>query len=247
MKRFALLLLIFFPSIVAAQDLSLKGDGVKVVKVDKVIIVKEDATVIQSFPFTITAPDGAGLYFWTFPSTLQAIDKGNVLEVSGGAKGTITVSSKSIYPDVDKDGKFKGFVTKFASIAFTIGDVPAPVPPGPTPPVPPEPIPVPVAQKIRIVVIEETADATGARAAFFKDTALKARMDAKGHLLRVMDKDLIDETGTQPAWAKAYIDRAAGRLPFIILTDMQGKLLAEQPIAGMTPDAVIQLLAKWGG
>lgn len=245
MKRILLVLLLFFPSLAHGQDLSLKGDGVKVVKVDKIIVVKEDATVIVSFPFTITAPDGAGLYFWTFPPGIQAADKGNVLEVLAGAKGPVTVSSKSIYPDLDKDGKFKGFVTKFASVSFSIGDSPGPVPPGPTP-APPEPIPAPT-QKLRIVVIEETADATGSRAGFFKNAALKARMDTHGHFLRVMDKDLVDETGTQPAWAKAYIDRAAGRLPFIILTDMQGKLIAEQSMAGMTPEAVVQFLAKWGG
>jgi hypothetical protein len=158
----ALTLLLFATPTVLAQsvDLSIKGDGVTVVKVDKVIVVKEDLTVVKSFPFTVTAPTGAGLYFWTYPAGVQAADKGDVLEVTNGPKGAITISVKSISAKLDKDGKFVGFDTKFGSVSFAIGDVP--VPPDPKPPVPPDPKPDPVKPApiplpgFRILIVEES-------------------------------------------------------------------------------------------
>lgn len=153
----------------------------------------------------------------------------------------------------NKDGRYKveawngkGDVASDIAVCWIVVGEPGPLP-GPTPGPGPEPSPTPTSQKLRIVVIEETADATGQRAVFFKNAALKNRIAEKGHAVRMLDKDVVDETGQQPAWAKAYIDRAAGRLPFIILTTVDGKLVAEQPLGDMSPETVIKLLAKWGG
>ena len=65
MKRLACLFLLL-PSLALAQDvpLEIKGD-VTTVKVDKIVIVKEDLTVVKSFPFTVAAKPGAALYIWT--------------------------------------------------------------------------------------------------------------------------------------------------------------------------------------
>lgn len=139
-----------------SQELSLKGDGVRVVKVDRVVVVKEDATIVQAFPVSVNAPAGAGLYFWSFPANVMAVDKGDALEIQSAPKGQTTVSVKAITADLDKDGKFKGFLTKFYSLTFTVGDVP--VPPGPGPgPKPPEPAPIAL-PGYRVLFIEEKSD-----------------------------------------------------------------------------------------
>ena len=162
MKRIVMLLCLLLPCVSYGQsiDLAIKGDGVRVVKVDKVIIVKEDATIVQSFPFTVSAPAGAGLYFWTFPVGVVAIDKGDSLDIQSAGKGPLIISVKSITADVDKDGRFKGFLTKFGSVAFTIGDVPAPRPdPKPDPKPDPTPTPAPISLAgLSMLVIEEQMD-----------------------------------------------------------------------------------------
>ncbi len=158
MYRYALLFLLF-ASTAFGQDvtLSLKGDGVKVVKVDRVIIVKEDATVVQSFPITITAPTNGGLYFWSYPAGVVAVDRNDVLEISSAPKGQTTVSIKSVTANLDKDGKFIGFKSLTGSITFTVGDVPQP--PDPKPPVPPEPPPGPALLPVAgVLMIEKSED-----------------------------------------------------------------------------------------
>ncbi len=150
-----------------------------------------------------------------------------------------------------KDGRFKvecwnakgDLASDIAVCWIQVGDVN----PSPDPTPDPKPGPV-VSQKLWVVVIEETADASESRAAFFKSAALGERMVAKGHRLRVMDKDLVDASGTQPTWAKAYIGRSAGKtLPYVILTDMSGKLVAEQSFVMPSPESIIAFLTKWGG
>ena len=245
----------YFPSFVIGQDapsLSIKGDGVKVVKVDKIVIVKEDATIIQSFPFTINAPPGAGLYFWVAPSGFIFADRGDSLEITTAPKGAATISVKSILPDLDKDGKFKGFLTKFYSVSFSVGDTaPTPIPPIPVP-VPPVPVPVPPGpkeQKLWLVVIEETAEATTMRSLMFKDPALKSYIEAKGHRVRIFDKDAKDAKGQQPAWMASYLDHAKGKaLPYIIITDMMGSstVIYEGAFPLAVPE-ILGLIKKAGG
>lgn len=212
-------------------DLSIKGDGVTVVKVDKVIVVKEDLTVVKSFPFTVTAPTGAGLYFWTYPAGVQAADKGDVLEVVNAPKGAITISVKSISAKLDKDGKFIGFDTKFGSVSFAIGDVPTP--PDPKPPNPPDPKPDPKVVPIplvgfRVLVIEETSQRgklTPGQFNFMFSAASRGWLDTVTTMetgqpgYRIYDKDATGNNDTQQ-WPRDALKRQRGsELPWIIISN----------------------------
>lgn len=231
-KLLALTLLLLIPSLGHAQgvDLSLKGDGVTVVKVDKVIVVKEDLTVVKSFPFTVTAPAGAGLYFWTYPAGVQASDKGDVLEVTNAPKGAMTISVKSISAKLDKDGKFIGFDTRFGSTSFAIGDVP--IPPDPKPPIPPDPnkpAPIPLAG-FRVLIIEESDAAFrkkltpgqfnfmfGAASRGWLDSICTAEANQPGY--RIYDKDATGVNDTQ-SWPRDALKRPRGsELPWIIISN----------------------------
>lgn len=248
MKKYVLAaLLLLVPSVCLGQqiDLSIKGDGVRVVKVDKVIVVKEDATVVQSFPFTVNAPAGAGLYFWAYPVGVVAIDKGDSLDVQQAAKGPLTVSVKAISADVDKDGKFKGFKTTFGSVSFTIGDVPQP-PPGPNPPTPDPvtPAPIPLAG-YRVLFIEETEDRNKItldqfNAMFGADSATWLNANTKEW--RVYDKDSAALSDTQ-LWRDALKRRPAGfSVPWVILSN--GITGYEGPLPKTDPE-IKSLLKKY--
>lgn len=213
----------------SAQELSLKGDGVRVVKIDRVVIVKEDATVVQAFPVTVNAPTGAGLYFWSFPVGVVAADKGDVLEIATAPKGPITISVKAISADLDKDGKFKGFVTKFHSLTFTVGDIPAPGPgPGPAPPDPVTPAPIAL-PGFRVLFIEEQADRQKLTLDQFNAMRgaasvawLNANTEKEGNQpgWRVADKDA--ELASEPGqhWRDALKRRPEGfSVPWVVISN----------------------------
>lgn len=217
-RLFVCFVLLFCADVASAQSsLSLKGDGVKVVKVDKVIVVKEDMTVVQSFPVTITAPPDADLYFWSYPSGITALDKNDSLEIKQAPKGLLTVSVKMYSVNLDKDGKFKGFITKLHSLTFTVGDVPPGPGPGPDPkpdpkpdPVIPPPLPIPA-----VLFIEETNDrakiSTGQYDSMFSkemNDFISANVTKEDGIpaLRLLDKD--QATGSM---AKHWRDAAAKR------------------------------------
>jgi len=230
MKKLALLfLLLVTPAYGQSVDLSLKGDGVRVVKVDKVIIVKEDATVVQSFPFTVNAATGAGLYFWSFPTTVQAADKGDSLEVLNAPKGPLTISVKSITADLDKDGKFKGFLTKFGSVSFTVGDVPVPPDPKPNPPKPDPTIPSPInLPGFAVMFIEEQMDrgkvTTGQYNAMFGKAMrdwinANALKEGTQPAFRFYDKDQA-VSGDAKHWQDAFKRRPASfATPWIVVSN----------------------------
>lgn len=135
--------------------LTLKGNVV-VVKRDKVVVISEDHTVVQSLPFSVTSPALDGLHFWTYPPGVVATDKGNLLEITVAPKGDMVISLKVITADWDN----KKFVTKFGSLNFSVGiDPPVPIPPDPpkppTPdPKPPNPQPV---TSFRVLFVYESA------------------------------------------------------------------------------------------
>ncbi len=131
-----ILVLLLLASPLAAQSipLTLKGDTA-VVKVDRVIVAKEDRTVVKSFPVLIVAPVDIGFYRWSYPTAVKATDKGNVLQIDAAPKGDVTINLKVESAVID-GGKVK-YVTQFADIMFSVGDV-APTPPEPV--VPPTPI-----------------------------------------------------------------------------------------------------------
>ena len=221
------------------SQLSIKGDGVKVVKVDRVIVVKEDATVVQSFPFSVHAQQGAGLYFWTAPGMVFE-DRGDSLNITNAAKGQATVSVKSILPDLDKDGKFKGFLTKFYSISFNVGDVPTPTPtPTPVPiPVPiPDPVPSPAPIQLpglRVLMIYE--ESIGEKSAlkvnnpdqywalfggdyrdWFHQYTVKGT-DGKTPELRIWDKDAVT-THAEKHWRDVFERNKTKGIPYMVISN----------------------------
>jgi len=159
MKRFALGILFVMAAMASGQDvpLTLKGDT-QVVQVDKVIVVKEDRTVVKSFPLFVIAPADIGFYRWTYPATTKATDKGNTLQVDAAPKGDLKVDLK-VESAIVVDGKIK-YVTQFSSIVVAIGapePVPPipPIPPDPKPPIPPTPVPV---TSFRVIFVTESGN-----------------------------------------------------------------------------------------
>lgn len=123
---------------------------------------------------------------------------------------------------------------------------PVPVPPGPTPvPVPPTPVPpAPVAaQRLYLMVVEETAQASQNRAAYLTDKALTARIKERGHVARLIDQNTTPVT----ADIKPYLDKAKGqKLPRLFIVKLTGGVLWEGDLPA-TPADFIALIAKFGG
>lgn len=127
-------------------SLDIKGDTAKV-QVSKWVEVKEDRLILRSFnPVPeIKAPKDKGIYFWYVPEGVKSTDNGDTLLVQFAPKGPMTIRVKMVSAKLDKDGRFQGFITEFASSTFDVGDVspspgPGPAPkPDPTPPKPPVP------------------------------------------------------------------------------------------------------------
>ena len=116
-------------------QLELKGEGVKVVDVDKVIIVKVKMTVVDVFPVTVSVPPDKYLVScrWQYPrKTVEANDNDTSLEIVSAPKGELRISVTAKYVELDKDGKFQGLANKVGSIAFSVGTPTPPDPPLPT-------------------------------------------------------------------------------------------------------------------
>lgn len=114
MYRVAILWLAFFVGAASAQDLKITGQNVRVV------------TVIDGAPFQVEAPKGGFGYAWTFPPSMTATRKANILEVTAAPKGTVTVSVEWYIVDFDK----RTIESRASSITFAVGE-PGP---GPKPP-----------------------------------------------------------------------------------------------------------------
>ena len=149
----------------------------------------------------------------------------------------------------------KGDVPSDISVCWIIiGEVPPE--PSPDPPNPnPKPLPV-RDRKLFICVVEETADATAQRGAWFSDAALAERIRAKGHTFRVVDKDTkvvkpISDDKDEGRKLSAYIKRAiANKLPYVMIVEQEGvgprQIIHEGPLPE-NPAAAIRLLEKLGG
>lgn len=250
--RVALLLVAFWASASSslAQDvpLTISGGDAKVVKVDRVVVVKVDLTVVSSFPFSVTAPAGAGIYFWTYPAGVQAVDKGDKLEITSAPKGELTVNVKAITADWEA----KKFVTKFGTVTFAVGEVPPgpkpPVPPGPDPPIPPTPIPV---GEFRALIVYETGAALPAKQqAILFDKRVRDYLNAKTPLgpdgktreWRIYDQH-VDASAESPVW-KELMAKPRASVPWIVITGKES--MHEGPLPG-TVEAALELLKKFGG
>jgi hypothetical protein len=226
------------PALAMSQEpaLSIKGDGVKVVKVDRVITIKEDATVVQSFPFSVHAPAGKGLYFWTAPG-MAFEDRNDSISITSAPKGPATISVKAVGVRLDKDGRFLDFETKTYSVAVNIGDVPAPTPvpppvptPDPVPPPSPAPIPLP-GLRVLLTYEDNAADKQklkieqpdqywalfgGDYRDWFKANCTKGADGLPE--VRIYDKDAV-LAGEQKHWRDAF-DRTKGKgVPYMIISN----------------------------
>jgi len=154
------------------------------------------------------------------------------------------------------DGDGKAEVSEFVTLTFNAGATPGPGPgpgPGPEPGPGPGPGPTPVIPvtpaKLQIVIVEETSDAAAGRGAMFADAALGARMKAKGHSWRVVDKDVVGpDRKTPPADIAAQLQAAKGKmLPQIFLIDEARNVRYAGDWGDKTAADLIALLAQWGG
>lgn len=118
--------------------LEIVGDT-KVVKVDRVVTIQEDRTVVSALPFAVKAPPGAAFYFWQAPAGVESLDQGDTLRVTKAPQGQLTIAVK--YTTVEWEAK--KFVAGYGSVTFNVGAVPAPTPPQPPDPKPDPPAPKP--------------------------------------------------------------------------------------------------------
>ncbi len=248
-RAFVLLVALAMPAWGQEIPLTIKGDTV-VVKVDRVVVVKEDQTVVRSFPFTIDAPPGSALYFWTYPAGVQALDRGDKLEVLSAPKGLMTVSLKIISVDFDK----KSFLTKFGQTVVAIGDVtppdpPKPDPPKPDPPVPPiPPAPFPT-DGLRALIVYETAENTPSLSDVMSGAKTNDYMKTKGAKAGFLklDKDL-DVSKLEP-WV-ALARKAVTTYPAIVISNGKFGYVGAIPKDAMgrySPQLTLELLQKFGG
>lgn len=258
MKRYAAVVLLAFVPLLAWADVPLKVHGeTRVVQIDKVVIVKEDRTVVTKLPFVIVAPAGAFDYKWSIPNGVVAIDKGDRLEVTGAPKGDLTFSV--IVKNVIWEEK--RFTTDFGQVTFSIGDVgpqppgpvpPGPTPPGPTPPTPPGPAPIPTTG-LRVLFVFESKDLTKytpqQKSILYGDTVrsyLTAKC-AKGPdgvtpEARFFDKDQ-NVANESKIWQEA-MKRPRGSTPWILIsTGTEGY---EGPLPA-TVEETMTLLKRYGG
>lgn len=138
----------------------------------------------------------------------------------------------------------KSELSEFVTLTFNGGT--APFPPGPMP----GPTPIIVTpSKLRIVIVEETADATAGRGAMFADLKLSARMKDKGHSWRVVDQNVVGpDRKTPPADVVEYLDASKGKaLPQIYLVDEAGTTRYKGDWGKKTAAELVLLLSQWGG
>lgn len=206
------------------QSLELKGD-VAVVKVDRIITVKEDRTVVRSFTpaLDIFAVKGAAGYWWSVPAGMTAADLGDTLRVTAAAKGEYTVGVKALVIDFDK----KTTETKAASVTFIVGDNPLPpVPPPPPipPPDPKPPAPIP-ADKLHVMLVCEFTNGspllTQAQINELWGQPMADWIRAKDVQMRKFDKDIDAKnlTGTWKAAWSAWKGNVENPSPWLIISN----------------------------
>jgi hypothetical protein len=208
---------------------------------------------VESLPFTISAPEGALLYFWEVPQGVQATkSKGRTLTVQVAPKGTLTFAVDAVHVDF----KAGTALTKSGSITVQVGDKPGPgpLPPDPAPPIPPEPNPDPApipAQGFRVLIIYES----GVNLSLTQHSIIYGKLvrdylqskcvvgqDGKTKEFRIYDKDL-DVSGDSSLWQTAMNRGRTKTLPWIIISN--GKTGYEGPLPNSVP-ATMTLLRKFG-
>ena len=117
--------------------------------------------------------------------------------------------------------------------------------PNPQPNPKPDPQPNPQPGPKTVLWIEETSDRTPSQAAAVIDAQIRAALQAAKWSLRVVDKDVVDETGKPPADLARYIESAkAAGLPRVFILQNGRELFA----GAAPPDrsSFASLLSKFG-
>lgn len=180
----ALVAVLFLVGTAFGQGLTITGG--KVVKVDRVVTIQEDLTLVERVPFSIQAPPGAFDYRWKYPATVTTKDDDSeILEITAAPKGMLTVSCR--VTTVKVEGGQVVASRKTLSVTFAVGDV------GPNPPLPVVPV------GFRVLLVHEAQEKSPA---FFDGRAVKLYLDAK----TVKD-------GTQPSWRRIDKDATGANLP----------------------------------
>ncbi len=230
----AFLLLILTSGFCFGQPVPLDVKPVKIVEVDRTVIIKVPVNFAESLPVTITIPDGDQylLHQWTVPQGVVFKDKGHQLEITTAPKGELTISVKM----VKIDWEAKKTSTKFGEVIIYIGEIkpPTPVPPtpGPTPSDPPI-----IADGNRVLIIYETSESLPPKQNIaLTSDFLRSYMDEKcgSDGWRIYDQDTLAGDAPKP-WAEA-LKRAKAtkgfKTPWIMISN--GKSGFEGPLPADT-------------
>ena len=251
--RYVLALLLCAGNLFANDGgLQLKGDVI-VVKVDKVVVVKEDRTVVRALPFKVFAPPGAADYRWTVPAGVAFTDTGDTIEITAAPKGELKISARMLLIDFEK----KATNFKLDSIIFNVGDIapPEPVTPKPDPkpvvPDPPKPAPPIAIPGFRVLFVVESSDLSKLppeQVPIFTATPILSYL--KSHCIqidgfpeyRIWDQDT-PTANVSKTWRDAMaLPRSS--LPWIIISN--GDTGYSGPLPANVADT-LNLLKKYGG
>lgn len=130
--------LLLLTTTLATGQLSISGEGLKTIEVERHIIIKEKRTVVASFPIEVKCePKDNANYYWTYPYNAQVVPDANTLKIINAPQGEIYVTvNVDIVDFVAKKRTIETYTTK---INVGVPD-PVPSPPDPVPP-PPDPVP----------------------------------------------------------------------------------------------------------
>jgi hypothetical protein len=261
--RSAILALLLFctPAFGQVVPLEISGGDAKVVQVDKIVVVKEDVTLVSSFPFKVKAPAGGLIYTWQYPATVTATDENDTLEVTAAPKGNLTISVKITTVDF----KAQKVSTKVGKIAFAVGEIgPAPKPePKPKPDEPPTIAPIP-APGFRFLILYESdpmdmaeqrmspqqnSIITSAIIRDWADANCPVGPDGKTPERRMWDWD-VDTSSVTELWRNAVtrsqLKAGGSKKPWILISNGDKKNGYEGPLPANVADT-LELLKKWKG
>jgi hypothetical protein len=231
-RALPVLFLLAFCAAASAQDaqLAVKGGGVKSV------------TVVESLPFTVSAPPGALLYFWSVPAGVKFTDSGESIAVTECPNGDVAFGVKTVTVDFDK----KTAKTVTGSLTVRVGTLP--------PKPPPDPAPIPAAG-LSVLIIEETA----ARSTLPREQLLTMTATGAGSVRdylvthcvkgpngwpewRILDKDT-DMSNESKFWQDAMKLPRGAELPWLMVTN--GKAGYSGPLP-KTQAETLKILKQYG-
>lgn len=223
-----------------ASQLEVKGEGVVVV------------TVVKTTPFTLTAPEGHDLYFWTVPDGVTYKEVLNVLNVTKVAKkGNLTFKVLCYTKKVDFDKKKTEVVKESLEATVSVGEIAPTPPPNPDDPDPPMPKPE---GPMRVLIVYERGDVVKLpkeQRLLIDDInfhgILKDRTDKNGPNglgWAIWDKDQ-DLAKADKFWQDAMNNAKTKKLPYIQVYKAD-KLAVEQELPASKKE-VLDLINKYAG